>query len=488
MAQINIAGYGRKYKNPVNTSSARSPIRRIASALPSITKQAIYESVTDPMSMLPDLYNVPSDNTSDTASPGFQGNPSRGAIQDEADSIMSNAMGFGPSGIAKKAASLGWNAITSPFTMGVPFAESVADIGFGAVNANQNAMALGDIMTQNEAVTPSAVNSVFKGQYSDQLGAIAPFANNEKGMQSLKSLTALSDKANFDKAHPILGFFDDTVVSPIKNAVRNVFGETTESIKTPTVSKPMTWSEETNPTDLSVVESITKGHTAMSGIGKKGIPTFQQQTLDPKTNTYSNVGGNADTDAVSEAISAVQSVGFAPHGLGLFGIGPPNAVADPDPFSLGVTDVEAGGTSGASSGSSSPGNSSSTGGVGDPAGTEGAGGAGGTVLCTELNRQGILSDELYRADQLYSKTIKMEIVSGYHIWAEPVARSMKTSRIVTMIMKPFVMGWAKHAAYKMDATSKDSMFGLLIELIGKPICLCLNYLKEGYQDGKKLAV
>ena len=235
MAQINIASYGRKYKNLLDTSGVRSPIRRIASPITSpitkpITKQAIYESVKDPMSMLPDIYNYTGGDGGDKSGSLDAGyDPSE--TQQAADRIMSDFMGYDAVGMGKKAVSLGWNAITSPVTMGVPFAEDVLSETLGAINTRQNSLALNDIMTENEDISPeigrSALNSIRGTTVSDDLATIGIEAMGDEGRKSAQQLSSLSEKAAFDKSHPVLGFAKHNVTDPIWSAVKNVFGEAT---------------------------------------------------------------------------------------------------------------------------------------------------------------------------------------------------------------------------------------------------------------------
>ncbi len=86
------------------------------------------------------------------------------------------------------------------------------------------------------------------------------------------------------------------------------------------------------------------------------------------------------------------------------------------------------------------------------------------VLCTELHRQGIMSDELYQADVEFAKTVDEATNRGYRLWATPIAKKMKTSKILTSILTPGIMSWAKHMA------GQKTLFGTIAMAVGVPIC------------------
>jgi len=102
----------------------------------------------------------------------------------------------------------------------------------------------------------------------------------------------------------------------------------------------------------------------------------------------------------------------------------------------------------------------------------------GTVLCTELNRQGFLSDEILKGDLEYAKTLPDEVRAGYRAWAEPLANKMKTSKLITHIVKPFVKAWAYNMAYKMGRHDKPSNLGRIVEMVGVPICYIIGTMKR----------
>jgi hypothetical protein len=94
-----------------------------------------------------------------------------------------------------------------------------------------------------------------------------------------------------------------------------------------------------------------------------------------------------------------------------------------------------------------------------------SGGGGITVICTELHRQGIMSPEIYKKDAEYGASLPLEVMAGYSFWATPIASKMKTSPLLTSIVKIPAMKWAKHIA-----GVEKSLFGYACQYIAEPVC------------------
>jgi hypothetical protein len=74
----------------------------------------------------------------------------------------------------------------------------------------------------------------------------------------------------------------------------------------------------------------------------------------------------------------------------------------------------------------------------------------GSIICSELVEQGLLSSELRDVGAEYRKQNYSRFdYAGYLRWARPVVRLMKKSKIVTYLMYPVGVGWAKESAHKM---------------------------------------
>lgn len=93
----------------------------------------------------------------------------------------------------------------------------------------------------------------------------------------------------------------------------------------------------------------------------------------------------------------------------------------------------------------------------------------GSVICTELNRQGFISNEDYKIHWNYTldKWTKDEL-KGYWIWAMPTAKKMKTNKWLTKfwlhIMK-YKIQYVKHTLGKAKFTLRGYIYNLLVEQI-----------------------
>jgi hypothetical protein len=99
--------------------------------------------------------------------------------------------------------------------------------------------------------------------------------------------------------------------------------------------------------------------------------------------------------------------------------------------------------------------------------------AGGKVICTELYEQGLMTKEIYEADQLFGQNLwkqSPETMIGYHFWAIPVVSLMKKSKLATFIAHKIATPWAKQMAYEMCVTDKSSLIGSILMGIGLPLC------------------
>ncbi|MDA3834242.1 MAG: hypothetical protein PF495_12695 [Spirochaetales bacterium] len=98
----------------------------------------------------------------------------------------------------------------------------------------------------------------------------------------------------------------------------------------------------------------------------------------------------------------------------------------------------------------------------------------GTVICTELYRQGEMPGDIYLADSAYGKTLDSDVIAGYQKWAIPLASKMRDSKTITKIIKPAAISWAKHMAYLVGVREKPNLLGATLLKIGVPICRFLG--------------
>lgn len=100
----------------------------------------------------------------------------------------------------------------------------------------------------------------------------------------------------------------------------------------------------------------------------------------------------------------------------------------------------------------------------------GAGAGGGTVICTELHRQGILNDETYLADSAYGNMLSREVLLGYQSWAIPLTKLMRKSILLTHVVSWLAIPWAKEMAYRMEVRQHGHIIGKVVNFIGVPLC------------------
>jgi len=106
---------------------------------------------------------------------------------------------------------------------------------------------------------------------------------------------------------------------------------------------------------------------------------------------------------------------------------------------------------------------------------------GGTVICSELHRQGYITSEELELDSLYRiKYIDDETYAGYLSWAVKVVGLMQKSKIVTQMVRPFGVGWAKEMSYRLEPERKGSLIGKLLLKFGVPICRFIGKRRESW--------
>ena len=112
---------------------------------------------------------------------------------------------------------------------------------------------------------------------------------------------------------------------------------------------------------------------------------------------------------------------------------------------------------------------------------------GGSVICTELNRQKLISNEDYKIhwDYTLNKWNKDEL-KGYWIWAMPTAKKMKTNKWLTKfwlhIMK-YKIQYVKYILGKAKFTVQGYIYNLLVEQIS----LLISKLIKNKKSKKVLA-
>lgn len=97
-----------------------------------------------------------------------------------------------------------------------------------------------------------------------------------------------------------------------------------------------------------------------------------------------------------------------------------------------------------------------------------------SVVCTELNTQGIMSTELYLNDTAYAALhMNPKTLVGYRFWGVPLVKLMRKSPLVTKIAAWFAVSRAHYIASiygNCEYDSKLARRGKWINTIGVPIC------------------
>jgi hypothetical protein len=127
---------------------------------------------------------------------------------------------------------------------------------------------------------------------------------------------------------------------------------------------------------------------------------------------------------------------------------------------------------------------------GDDGGPSGASGSG-TVLCTAYASMGYLPADIWSLDTRYGiKRFRQDpiMVSGYRLWAAPIARFIKTDTLVARatraVLWPVVRAWAEEMAHTMKPKKySGNKFGKLVMAMGEPFSYAVGatFLKRNAQ-------
>ena len=108
---------------------------------------------------------------------------------------------------------------------------------------------------------------------------------------------------------------------------------------------------------------------------------------------------------------------------------------------------------------------------------------GGKLICTAMNKMGLLPDDIYALDAEFGLKVNREdrmLGDGYRLWALPVSEYIKRDTIgakaLRTFMRPITLAWAKEMAHKMRPEEyKTNYAGKVIMAIGHPICRAIGY-------------
>ena len=138
----------------------------------------------------------------------------------------------------------------------------------------------------------------------------------------------------------------------------------------------------------------------------------------------------------------------------------------------------------------------------------GGGGGGGKIICTRLYELGLMSKEIYLADQAFGEElvkIRPDIYNGYRAWAEIVVDwmdgqgpkmmpwmsddefSKAAKKWSTQWAKDIATPWAEEMAYQMKQSMLPNNTGKAIMAIGTPICKIVGVWQRVFGPSKKPA-
>jgi hypothetical protein len=115
------------------------------------------------------------------------------------------------------------------------------------------------------------------------------------------------------------------------------------------------------------------------------------------------------------------------------------------------------------------------------------GGFRATVICTELHRQGFMSDEIIGADERFGRMISAtspETMLGYYYWSTPIVNLMQKSRLFTKIVWVVARPWAYHMAYEMGSLERDNLLGKVLMKVGAFISRTIGKSISAKNPGK----
>lgn len=100
---------------------------------------------------------------------------------------------------------------------------------------------------------------------------------------------------------------------------------------------------------------------------------------------------------------------------------------------------------------------------------------GGRVICTELNRMGLMSDDLLALDRAFTITLPESVIRGYRWWAVPYVRLMRRDKWAVELALPFAAWRAEEIAHQMGFLKRGNWKGKLVRLVGENLCRVIGW-------------
>ena len=104
-----------------------------------------------------------------------------------------------------------------------------------------------------------------------------------------------------------------------------------------------------------------------------------------------------------------------------------------------------------------------------------------TIICTELARQGYLSEKLRNLSSRFGQEkVPRGVYNGYIILANPIVKKMRKSKRFTKLVKFIALPIIREMAHCIDSTVEGSIMGKIGKFIGIPLCQ-MRFNKEVYK-------
>ncbi len=108
----------------------------------------------------------------------------------------------------------------------------------------------------------------------------------------------------------------------------------------------------------------------------------------------------------------------------------------------------------------------------------------GTVICTELARQGKLDAALYAEGHAHFQSLHPNTVRGYQCWANKVVPLMQKSEWLSKLLAPIATGRYLMTTGRVNYT----FWGVVTIYIGQPVCFVIgSLLPKEASNGNKCA-
>ena len=92
-----------------------------------------------------------------------------------------------------------------------------------------------------------------------------------------------------------------------------------------------------------------------------------------------------------------------------------------------------------------------------------------SVICTELERQGLLDTKLYEAGHAHFLSLPIQTVAGYRVWANKVVPILQKHPAIARAIAPLVT-----SRYEYIVHNRFSVFGWFSVAIAQPICFVIG--------------